>query len=239
MKLFKTVLCAAAASLAMGGVASAAEWSFNAGAATDYVFRGIDQSGPWSDENQIFGGADVTFGMDNAFYAGSWVSNTGTQYDNGVEYDLYTGWKSKLGGANIDLGLIFYGYNNSEEGDVSDNSNTFEVKAAASIPAGSWTYGGAVYYSNDYAGSNEASTYVEANLAYTLKSGPTLSAAVGNFSSDCCSGSVGSYSTFNFGVTVPVTEKVSLDARYIGVTDDASHFGSKFDGFVATVKATF
>ena len=239
MKLFKTVLCAAAASLAMGGVASAAEWSFNAGAATDYVFRGIDQSGPWYDENQIFGGADVTFGMDNAFYAGSWVSNTGTQYDNGVEYDLYTGWKSKLGGANIDLGLIFYGYNNSEEGDVSDNSNTFEVKAAASSPAGSWTYGGAVYYSNDYAGSNEASTYVEANLAYTLKSGPTLSAAVGNFSSDCCSGSVGSYSTFNFGVTVPVTEKVSLDARYIGVTDDASHFGSKFDGFVATVKATF
>jgi len=239
MKLFKTVLCAAAASLAMGGVASAAEWSFNAGAATDYVFRGIDQSGSHYSENEVFGGADVTFGMDNAFYAGTWVSNTGPGYDNGVEYDLYTGWKSKLGGANIDLGLVFYGYNNSEEGDVRDKSNTFEVKAAASIPAGSWTYGGAVYYSNDYAGSNEASTYVEANLAYTLKSGPTLSAAVGNFSSDCCSDSVGGYSTFNFGVTVPITEKVSLDARYSVVTDDASYFGEKFDGFFATVKATF
>ena len=62
MNALKTTLFAAAATFAMTGVALAQEgevfdFSFNVGAATDYVFRGISQT----DENyQVFAGVDTT-----------------------------------------------------------------------------------------------------------------------------------------------------------------------------------
>ena len=54
MKLFKTTLCAAVATLAMTGAASAADYSFNVGVANDYIFRGLDQT--FDTEGQLFGG---------------------------------------------------------------------------------------------------------------------------------------------------------------------------------------
>ncbi|MEQ1490049.1 MAG: TorF family putative porin, partial [Terricaulis sp.] len=63
--------------------------SFNVGLATDYLFRGIDQTG-YYDEGQAFGGIDATSG---SFYAGAWVSNTGASPAQFIEYDLYAGWK--------------------------------------------------------------------------------------------------------------------------------------------------
>src|SRR3569623_1279038 len=74
MKTWKMALAAAAATLAM--VATTAAYAddapsvtFNIGAASDYVFRGVSQP----DSNpQVFGGADLTAGM---FYAGVWASN--------------------------------------------------------------------------------------------------------------------------------------------------------------------
>lgn len=44
--------------------------SVNAGAATDYVFRGVSQT---DEDPQVFGGVDATVG--SIGYAGAWVSN--------------------------------------------------------------------------------------------------------------------------------------------------------------------
>ena len=101
MKLFKTSLLAAVATLATAGAASAADYSFNVGVANDYVFRGLDQT--FDQDGQLFGGVDVSEGL---VYGGAWVSNTGPDGDQGIEYDLYAGVKPSVCGVALDFGVI-------------------------------------------------------------------------------------------------------------------------------------
>src|SRR5689334_9030708 len=82
----------------------------NAGAVSEYLFRGIEQSG----------GAAVQGGIDwsgaSGVYAGTWASNTGgPAAAGGTEFDLYGGWTGKAGPIGLDLGAIYYLYNEDEE----------------------------------------------------------------------------------------------------------------------------
>lgn len=243
MKALKVSLCAAVAVAAMGAASAAfaddaptgLQVTWNVGGATDYIFRGIDQTGP-GDSGEVFGGADLTYGK---FYAGTWLSNTGPRADNGLEYDLYGGWKPSLGPATLDLGFYYYGYNSSRLGNVSSNFDTLEWKAGVSVPAGPFTIGAVAYYSDDYASSSKSSWYEEGDISYTFKNKATLSAAIGGFQSDSLAKN---YMTWNAGVTYPVTDKLSLDVRYIGTnaaakTSYGAGFG--FDGAIATLKLSF
>ena len=237
MKLFKTSLLAAVATLATAGAASAADYSFNVGVANDYVFRGIDQT--FDQDGQLFGGVDVSQDM---FYGGAWLSNTGPDGDQGLEYDLYAGVKPTVGGVALDFGVIYYGYTGS--GSVNSDLNAIELKAAASYPLGPVTVGAAAYYSPENGGfGDEKTLYLEANAAYTLAAGPTVSAAVGTFKVDNIPApAIDSDVTYNGGVTVPFAERFSADFRYHGSDSDAeTAFGPDLadDHFVATLKATF
>ena len=234
MKLFKVTLCAAAASFAIAGGA-AAQVSVNVGAATDYVFRGIDQTGPGT-EGQVFGCVDWAV---DSFYVGAWVSNTGPEGDDAIEYDLYGGWKTSFSGVDLDVGLIYYGYTDSELSNALNDANTLELKVAGSVALGMGAVGAAVYWTDDQASSGESLTYVELNGSYPFREA-TISGAIGQVNSDTLL-MHDRYTTWNVGVTVPVTESFSIDARYIGTDDDAAAtFGSSvFDGFVATLKAAF
>ena len=65
----RLIACAcSAAVLALAGTVSAQEVSFNIGATTDYVWRGVSQS---SEDPALSGGVDFSFGQ---FYAGTWAS---------------------------------------------------------------------------------------------------------------------------------------------------------------------
>jgi uncharacterized protein (TIGR02001 family) len=248
MNAIKLSLCAAVATAAMAfaGTASAADGptvTYNVGAATDYVFRGLDQTS-FISEGEIFGGADVTVSQ---FYAGAWLSTTGVSGQNGFEYDLYAGWKPSVGPVALDLGVIYYGYTKDNGvGLVTPANATTEWKAAASIPVGGLTLGGAVYYADELGSTNESSIYYEANAAYTFANKATLSGAIGSFQSDALITAVGepdSYLTWNVGVSYPVTEKVGLDVRYISTDSDARNSGftsaAAFSGAVATLKLSF
>lgn len=242
MKLLKVSLCAAVASFALTGVASAAEWSYNLGIANEYMFRGIEQTtGDCCGEDgmQVFGGVDVT--IDGGFYAGAWLSNTGSSSDNGLEYDIYGGWKTDVGPFAVDVGLIFYGYTNSDLGTVTDDWNTVELKLAASMPVGAATVGAAAYYTDDQAGTSEEQLYLEANVAYTFSNMVTFSGAVGQVSCDCLSPD--NYTTWNAGVTVPVSDKLTIDGRYIANNQNAQiAFGPLLapdSKWVVTLKAAF
>jgi uncharacterized protein (TIGR02001 family) len=246
MKMRKLLgLAAAATTLITGaGLATTASAeptvSFNLGAATDYVFRGIDQTTSFS-EGEAFGGVDVAV---DQFYAGAWLSNTGPHDFQFFEYDLYGGWKPVLGPVTLDLGFIYYGYTDSDDSvgfDESDSSN-YELKVAGSIPVGGATLGGAVFWTPNFAGDNDglddnSGLYYEVNGAYTFSNTATLSGAVGFV--DVEDFVVDSYTTWNVGVTYPITEHFSIDGRYIGTDDDADFFGSNGDTVVGTLKATF
>ena len=238
MKLFKTSLLAAVATLATAGAASAADYSFNVGVANDYVFRGLDQT--FDQDGQLFGGVDVSEGL---VYGGAWVSNTGPDGDQGIEYDLYAGVKPSVGGVALDFGVIYYGYTGSNS--VTSDFNAVELKAAASYPLGPVTVGAAAYYSPENGGFGDESTlYLEANAAYTFAAGPTISgiSAENVPTAPLPPGVPDSYLTYNVGVTMPFAERFSVDLRYHATDDDAETvFGPDIadDHFVATLKATF
>ncbi|MDB5429549.1 MAG: hypothetical protein JWP35_665 [Caulobacter sp.] len=241
MKLWKTALCGAAASLALGSTAFAdTTVAWNVGVATDYVFRGLDQTAPGS-EGEAFGGVDVT---SNALYGGVWVSNTGPTNDKGFEYDIYAGYKPVMGSVTLDLGAIFYGYTDSDSGFVTSDANMFELKAAATDTIGSGTIGAAVYYSPNFVGkanfdNGDASVYGELNAGYTFSNKATLSGAIGKQWVDDSVYSVDGYTTWNLGVTYPITDHVTIDVRYIGTDDDANGVGFGANTGVATLKASF
>ena len=240
MKLSKVSLCAAVAVATMAFAnAASAEVAFNVGAASDYIFRGIDQSGKGSDI-EVFGGVDWTGGSD--LYAGVWLTNTGPKGDRAIEYDIYGGWKPKAGPVTLDLGAIYYGYTDSDNGFVDSEFNTLEFKLGGSVAAGPATLGAAIYYSPDFAGTEESSWYTEINGSVPVHEKVLLSGAVGTFQSDAFAGP-DSYMTWNAGVTFTLTENFSFDARYVDTDDDAEAiYGNNFAAdqkFVATLKAIF
>jgi uncharacterized protein (TIGR02001 family) len=99
MKFLKLALVAAAASVAMSGVAMAEELklSYNVGVASDYIFRGVSNT---NGKGQVFGGVDATYGIG---YAGVWASNVDFGTPNpDTEIDVYAGVKPTIGAASLD-----------------------------------------------------------------------------------------------------------------------------------------
>lgn len=95
----------------------------------------------------------------------------------------------------------------------------------------------------NYGGDNDniddnSGFYYEVNGAYTFSNNAALSAAIGAV--DVQDYLIDGYTTWNIGVTYPITEHVSLDGRYIGTDDDATAgFGGNGDTLVGTLKLTF
>lgn len=205
MKVLKLALCAAVASVAMSGAAAAQDApfdvSFNAGVATDYVFRGFTQT---MEDPQVFGGADVTSGM---FYGGVWASNVDFGDETDAEVDLYAGVTPTLGPVSANFGVIYYGYVNAPSGADYDY---VEVKAAGSVPLGPATVGAAVYYSPEFFAETGEAWYTELNGAWSPTSNITLGGAFGHQDVELA----GDYNTWNLGATFAINDVVSIDARY-------------------------
>ena len=81
--------------------------SANVGFATDYIWRGITQTG---DEPAISGGFD--YAHDTGFYAGIWGSNVNFNIDGaGSELDVYFGYAFETeSGVGIDISYVDFTY---------------------------------------------------------------------------------------------------------------------------------
>lgn len=226
MKALKLAICAATASLAMGGAAYAQEVSFNVGVASDYVFRGASQT---DEEPQLFGGVDLSADI---FYAGVWASNVDFGDGTSAEIDVYAGVKPTAGPVSLDFGVLYYGY-------VDDNGDwaQWEFKAAGSVEAGPVTLGAAAYYSPDYTGTNtDTGLYVEANAAFSPAEKWTINGAIGQQSWDLESGGDDSYTTWNVGVAYAINDNFAVDLRW----HDTDYEGDLYDGrAVIALKAAF
>ena len=232
MKTLTTALLAAAATAAMSGAAfaqdeSPLDLSFNVGAATDYVWRGVSQT---DESPQIYGGVDATVGM---VYAGTWLSNVdfGTGNATDVELDLYAGIRPQLGPVALDLGIQYYGYINAPTGSDQD---FVEFKLAGSVPVGPATVGAAVFWSDNFYGGTGNATYVELNGSSPIGEKFSVSGAVGHQDVDYD----GDYTTWNLGVGYALTDFLGVDLRY---HDTNEHdFGDLYESRVVLgLKAAF
>ena len=237
MKFLKLALVAAAASVAMSGAAMAEELklSYNVGAASDYIFRGISNT---NTKGQVFGGVDATYGLG---YAGVWTSNVDFGTPNpDQEIDVYAGVRPTVGPVALDLGVIYYGY--SKDKNAAPGSYSYvEVKAAASTAVGPATVGAAVYYSPEFPGKGGEALYYELNGSIPAGEKLTLSGAVGRQDVDVDNyfgGASNSYMTWNAGVTAAITDHVSADIRYSDT--NKSGYGQVYHAAVtASLKLTF
>lgn len=200
--------------------------SFNVGAATDYVWRGVSQT----DENpQLSAGIDTTVG--SLGYAGAWISNVDFNNGTDAEFDLYAGIKPQVGPVTVDLGVIYYGYINQPSGPEQD---FVELKLAGSMPIGPATLGAAVFYSDDFFGETGQATYVELNGSVPVAEKVSISGAVGRQNVDYD----GDYTTWNLGASYALNDVVGFDLRYHDT--DEHGFGDLYGSRVALgVKAVF
>lgn len=94
--------------------------SANVSLTSNYVFRGISQTGG---EPAIQGGLD--YSHSSGFYLGTWGSNVGwltefQGYKSGsMELDVYGGYRNSIGDVSYDVGAIRYMYPGSKNADTN------------------------------------------------------------------------------------------------------------------------
>ncbi|MEJ2317669.1 MAG: TorF family putative porin [Gammaproteobacteria bacterium] len=110
--MMKKTLISMACAAAMAAPAAHAELSANIGVTSDYLWRGVTQSGH---EAAVSGGVD--YAHDSGFYAGIWTSTLGG--DN-QELDGYLGFAGEYNDLGYDVGYIYYGYLNADDWDFSE-----------------------------------------------------------------------------------------------------------------------
>lgn len=195
------VILALAMPLAANAESPTGAFSFNAAVTSDYVWRGFSQS---NEDPALQGGVDFSHGD---FYAGTWASSVDFGDGTDAEWDFYAGYTTTTGAIEWDFGVTYYTY----VGDPSGSDYDFlEFKVAASHSVDQFTIGMAVHHSPDFYGADDAATYLEGSVGYTINDRWSVSAGVGRQFLD-----VGSdYNTWNIGAGFNLTEKVALDVRY-------------------------
>lgn len=167
--------------------------SANVGMTSNYVFRGISQTGG---DAAVQGGLD--YSHSSGFYLGTWGSNVGwiedfQRYDSGnVEIDVYAGFGGDIGstGLTYDVGAIQYMYpgDNSPGGGFPDGDTT-EVYGSLGWK---WFTAKYSYYVSDDVfgfGNADGSDYVDISASVPLgETGLTLGAHWGTFNFDNNSG---------------------------------------------------
>ncbi len=200
----------------------------NAGAASDYEFRGVDQT---DGHMEAFGGADLSRGP---FYVGTWASNVDLKpFGDGraaAEIDAYGGWRPSLWGYNLDMGAIAYSYV-----DPAEREDYVEAYGKASRAIGPFSATVSIYVSPRYPRAAGPGAYAEAKVAYALTQKISLSAALGDqyeahalAPAPCpptATGCLGpyrdlDYADWSLGGSYAVTDRIDIDLRY---TDTDAH----------------
>lgn len=161
---------ALAASTLVAGSAMAQETtlSYNAGAVTEYRYRGISQSNL---KPALQGGVD--FAHKSGFYLGAWASGIKWLPKSNMELDLYGGYKGELQpGLGYDVGVLRYQYIDSAF------ANTTEVYGA--VTYGVFTAKYSQSTTNLFGTDNsKGSGYLDVSATFDLGNGLSLVPHVG------------------------------------------------------------
>lgn len=172
MKLLtKTILITT--SLLATSIASASDWSANAAATSNYLWRGIEQTG---------GKAAVSGGIDysdkSGFYAGTWASTADWAPGMTYELDLYAGFSGEISESiAYDLGFIYFAYPDETSGDA-DFSEIY-----GNISFNALTLGVAILTSGEDADVAD-SIYATADYVIALSNDAEIAVHLGSYSGD-------------------------------------------------------
>lgn len=151
-----------------------ADWlTANAGLASSYLFRGLDQNnGP-----ALQGGLDYVHA--SGLYAGGWASNNRSA--GGGELDLYGGYSRPLHlfgllSASLDAGVSGYLYTGERPAALGGGSQDF-AEAYAGLALGPASFKAS--FAPDYAGRGAPGWYLEGALRYPLPWDLKLRASLG------------------------------------------------------------
>jgi uncharacterized protein (TIGR02001 family) len=195
MKSTTTLRQAAVATLAALGssavlaqaAAPAPPWTVtaNIGLFSEYMFRGISQTGG---KPAVQGGFDA--GHASGFYLGTWASNVSWLQDfnaysrSSLEWDFYGGYKANFGSSDFywDLGTVYYYFPGSKNPGVV-SADTWEIYLGLG-----WKWAGLrIYYNlDDYFGirptgqKTDGTLYYDGSITYPVgETGFSLLAHVG------------------------------------------------------------
>jgi uncharacterized protein (TIGR02001 family) len=176
MKTLTSLLALTLAVPALAADAPASTLSFNAGAVSDYRYRGISQTRL---KPALQGGVDYAHA--SGFYAGAWASTIKWINDAGgdadAEIDLYGGYKTEIApGLTADVGLLQYVYPRHRLGISPD---TLEVYGALSFGVFTAKYSHSTTNLFGFADSKN-SGYLDLAASFDLGNGLTLTPHVGH-----------------------------------------------------------
>jgi len=230
----------------------------NVGIFSEYIFRGISQTGG---KPAVQGGFD--WAHSSGFYAGTWASNVSWLEDFGLynrssmEWDFYGGYKANFPNSDFfwDVGTIYYYYPGSKNPNVV-SADTWELYGALGWKwislKGSWTV------SNNYFGlqpngqDTDGTLYLDLTGTYPIgETGFSLVGHVGylDVSHDGSGDLEASYTDWKAGVAYVVPEGVlkgvEFGAYYSGNNaksrfyTDLTGYNTAKDRGVVYVKKTF
>ena len=196
----------------------------NVGFFSDYVFRGLTQTGG---RPALQGGADYAHA--SGAYMGTWASNISWLNDAGaytgssLEWDFYGGQKGSIAGdLGYDVGLLYYWYPGSRA-PGSTNASTLETYGAVA-----WKWLSAkLWYSplNQTFGvpDSRGTLYLDlsANYPVTDKLNAVLHYGIRRFRGNQAAGSndsLASYRDYKFGATYALPQSFTVGAVYTGTT---------------------
>ena len=143
--------------------------TFNAGVASGYVFRGIEQN---KAQPSPFAGADFTHPVgDFGIYLGVWAGASDGTDSHNYEYDIYGGITKTIGIATIDVGYASYIYPGAPSNSATTQTGEYYGKLTLAPEKQPYTFGIA-YYVDDTNGQKGSSgkkidkDYYEVNATY-------------------------------------------------------------------------
>ncbi|GLX78836.1 hypothetical protein tinsulaeT_21760 [Thalassotalea insulae] len=149
------------------------ELSANVAATSNYLWRGLEQTGG---KAAISGGID--YADESGFYLGTWASNADWADGMTYELDLYGGFGGSISeDVSYDIGFIYYAYPDETSGDA-DFSEVY-----ANLSFGALTLGVAVLADGEGADTGD-SIYASADYGVTLANEAELAFHLGSYSGD-------------------------------------------------------
>jgi uncharacterized protein (TIGR02001 family) len=191
--------------------------TYNAGLYSQYIFRGLTQTG---EEMSLQGGVDYAHA--SGFYAGAWASNiswledAGAYSNSSLELDVYGGYANTIGetGIGYNVGLLQYIYP-GDKGPGVKAAETTEVYGALSYK---WLQGKVSYVISDGAwgfDNADGTWYAEANANVPIgDTGLTANLHIGRQDFDGKGNSTFNYTDYKVGLTKSWSNGVNVGAYY-------------------------